>query len=124
MSITLSRSCLKSSLYWRTKMRAIQSGRAINTLRSTAWWNKGGTKMTMASTAKITQEEIDSLRCFHEYDFPDGLKARSTFRMHKHFHKAYEKFVIAQLDKIDFTGKSVIDIGCWDGFFSFMAKQW
>lgn len=24
---------------------------------------------------------------------------------------------------IDFTGKSVLDIGCWDGYFSFMAEQ-
>jgi len=26
-------------------------------------------------------------------------------------------------DRVDFAGKSVLDIGCWDGYFSFMAEQ-
>ncbi len=26
-------------------------------------------------------------------------------------------------DRIDFVGRSVLDIGCWDGYFSFMAEQ-
>lgn len=26
-------------------------------------------------------------------------------------------------DRFDFRGKSVLDIGCWDGYFSFMAEQ-
>lgn len=26
-------------------------------------------------------------------------------------------------DRIDFVGRSVLDIGCWGGYFSFMAEQ-
>ncbi|MFT7618472.1 MAG: hypothetical protein ACI97A_002115 [Planctomycetota bacterium] len=26
-------------------------------------------------------------------------------------------------DQLDFQGKSVIDIGCWDGYFSFQAER-
>jgi tRNA (mo5U34)-methyltransferase len=29
----------------------------------------------------------------------------------------------SELDKIDFAGRSVLDIGCWDGYWSFYAEQ-
>ena len=30
--------------------------------------------------------------------------------------------IVNALDDVDFKGKKVLDIGCWDGLWSFMAK--
>ena len=54
---------------------------------------------------------------YHSYDFPDGTKAvgsLSTELLNTQFE---------WLGDIDFKDKSVIDIGCWDGFYSIKAKQ-
>jgi tRNA (mo5U34)-methyltransferase len=32
-------------------------------------------------------------------------------------------FIEKQLDKIDFAGKTVLDLGCWDGYWSFYAER-
>jgi tRNA (mo5U34)-methyltransferase len=32
-------------------------------------------------------------------------------------------FIIQGMNDIDFTGKKVLDIGCWDGAYSFMAER-
>ena len=40
-----------------------------------------------------------------------------------HSHRALWRFVKSELDKVDFAEKSVLDIGCWDGYWSFYAEQ-
>ena len=31
--------------------------------------------------------------------------------------------IVSALDDVDFKGKKVLDIGCWDGLWSFMAED-
>jgi tRNA (mo5U34)-methyltransferase len=40
-----------------------------------------------------------------------------------HLKEPTQFIPLYQLDKIDFRGKSVLDIGCWDGFQSFYAES-
>ena len=37
--------------------------------------------------------------------------------------RALRNFKKEQLDKIDFTDRSVLDIGCWDGYWSFYSER-
>lgn len=71
----------------------------------------------------VTQEEIDKLPWFHDFEFPGGLKARATDRRHAVFHAALWSFIRDQLAHAGLAGKSVIEIGCWDGYFSFLAEE-
>jgi tRNA (mo5U34)-methyltransferase len=68
------------------------------------------------------QKRIDSIRWYHEFDFPNGLRARSQ-TSDVDAHRAIWAFIRNQLDDIDFTGKTVLDIGCWDGMWSFYAER-
>jgi tRNA (mo5U34)-methyltransferase len=79
--------------------------------------------LTGITKESITQAQIDALRWFHEYDFPGGLKARAPQRGHVLFHEALESFICKQLQLVDFENKTVLDIGCWDGFFSFYCEE-
>ena len=68
------------------------------------------------------QQRLDEIQWYHEFDFPNGLTARSTTHDNRS-HRALWAFMTRQLDNIDFTGKSVLDIGCWDGYWSFYAER-
>ena len=70
----------------------------------------------------ITQSEIDSVHWYHEFDFGKGLHATSKTPDVQAHRKVWE-FINRELDAIDFLGKSVLDIGCWDGFWSFYAEK-
>jgi tRNA (mo5U34)-methyltransferase len=68
------------------------------------------------------QERIDSVEWYHDFDFGNGLVARTKTpdaQAHREMWRATE----AQLAKINFSGKSVLDIGCWDGYWSFYAEK-
>jgi tRNA (mo5U34)-methyltransferase len=68
------------------------------------------------------QKRIDAIDWYHEFDFGNGLAARS--KTHDvEFHRRSWDFIRATLDGIDFAGKSVLDIGCWDGYWSFYAEK-
>jgi tRNA (mo5U34)-methyltransferase len=67
------------------------------------------------------QKRIDQVSWYHEFTFPNGLVARTT--SNPWFHRRSWKFTREQLDKIDFSGKTVLDIGCWDGYWSFYAEE-
>ena len=69
----------------------------------------------------ITQAMIDEVAWYHEFDFGNGLKTRPTLEID--FHRKVWKFIESQLDAIDFKGKTVLDIGCWDGYWSFYAEK-
>src|SRR5690349_17969063 len=71
----------------------------------------------------ITQADIDRLKWFHDFDFPGGLKARSAESEFVVFRRILQWFVSEQLRTIDLAGKTVVDVGCWDGFFSFLAEE-
>lgn len=74
-------------------------------------------------TAKppISQEMIDRVTWYHEFDFGGGLRTNTTVDIS--FHRKVWRFIEAQLEKIDFRGKTVLDIGCWDGYWSFYAER-
>jgi tRNA (mo5U34)-methyltransferase len=67
------------------------------------------------------REEIDRVRWYHEFDFGGGLAARSA-TPDIEAHRRIWGFIERQLEAIDFRGKSVLDIGCWDGKWSFYAE--
>jgi tRNA (mo5U34)-methyltransferase len=68
------------------------------------------------------QREIDDITWYHEFDFGNGLKTRA--KTHDvEAHRAFWRNIEARLDTIDFVGKTVLDIGCWDGYWSFHAER-
>ena len=71
----------------------------------------------------VTQADIDKLPWFHDFEFPGGLQARATDRRHAVFHAALWSFIRDQLAHAGVAGKSVIDVGCWDGYFSFFLEE-
>lgn len=61
-------------------------------------------------------KDIDAIRWFHKVDLGDGRVTDGRVDI--------ESLETPYLfDQLDFNGKSVIDIGCWDGYFSFMAEK-
>ena len=73
------------------------------------------------SKAEI-QQRIDRVHWYHEFDFGRGLRAQVN-TPDAHSHRALWRFVQSELDKINFSQKSVLDIGCWDGYWSFYAER-
>lgn len=69
----------------------------------------------------ISQETIDQVVWYHEFDFGGGLKTKTSVDID--FHRPVWRFIETQLDRIDFTGRTVLDIGCWDGYWSFYAER-
>lgn len=67
------------------------------------------------------QARIDALSWYHEFDFGNGLIARS--HDDAEWHRTLNAFISQQLDRIDFRGKTVLDIGCWDGYWSFYVEH-
>jgi tRNA (mo5U34)-methyltransferase len=70
---------------------------------------------------RALQAKIDAVNWYHEFDFGNGLKA--TTRSDTSSHRRIWEFLEANLDSVDFRGKSVLDIGAWDGYWSFYAER-
>src|SRR4051795_7915945 len=68
------------------------------------------------------QRQIDGINWYHEFDFGDGLRAGPR-TADAESHRRLWRFIENQLDNIDFAGKNVLDIGCWDGYWSFYAER-
>ena len=68
------------------------------------------------------QNRIDAINWYHEFDFGNGLVAKSK-QPDIEFHRRLWAFIQSKLDPIDFAGKTVLDIGCWDGYWSFYAEK-
>lgn len=68
------------------------------------------------------QARIDAVTWYHEFDFGNGLVARSSIP-EAAIHRPIWRFIEKQLEAIDFRGKTVLDIGCWDGYWSFYAER-
>jgi tRNA (mo5U34)-methyltransferase len=69
-------------------------------------------------TIDETQILIDSMHWHHSIDFGDGLASKSVGGLDQ-----TKTFAAALLDGIDLNGKSLLDIGAWNGGFSFEAKR-
>jgi tRNA (mo5U34)-methyltransferase len=72
----------------------------------------------MAGLAEDLRTEIDRIQWYHEFDFGNGLKTKAV-AAYPDLWSMTTRF----LDKVDFKGKSVLDIGCWDGYWSFYAER-
>ena len=68
------------------------------------------------------QQRIDRIHWYHEFDFGDGLRAKVN-TPDAQSHRALWRFIQSELDKVEFSQKSVLDIGCWDGYWSFYAER-
>lgn len=68
------------------------------------------------------QQRIDAVPWYHEFDFGNGLRAESR-TSDVELHRAIWAFIQGELDAVDFRGKTVLDIGCWDGYWSFYAER-
>ena len=71
---------------------------------------------------ELIKRRIDRIHWYHEFDFGNGLRAEVK-TPDAQSHRALWRFIEAELDKIDFAGKTVLDIGCWDGYWSFYAER-
>ncbi len=69
-----------------------------------------------------TQEQIDAIHWYHEFDFGQGLAARSS-TPDVAAHRRIWRLISTELDQLSWPGKSVLDIGCWDGYWSFDAER-
>jgi tRNA (mo5U34)-methyltransferase len=77
--------------------------------------------MNPMETSQV-QARIDAIKWYHDFDFGNGLKARSTAR-DSEVHRGIWMFIERNLDSIDFGDKTVLDVGCWDGYWSFYAER-
>ena len=68
------------------------------------------------------QAEIDGVNWYHEFDFWNGLKSRSRVP-NIAGHRTSWQFIEQQLEKVEFRDKTVLDVGCWDGRWSFFAER-
>jgi tRNA (mo5U34)-methyltransferase len=81
--------------------------------------------MTMKSDSlskREIQRRIDAIHWYHEFDFGGGLLARAK-TPDAQSHRALWGFIAGELEKVDFARKTVLDIGCWDGYWSFYAER-
>jgi len=70
----------------------------------------------------VLQRRIDEISWYHEFSFPNGLRATSTTPDITE-HRRLWRFIEGQLNRLDFRDKTVLDIGCWDGYWSFYAER-
>jgi tRNA (mo5U34)-methyltransferase len=68
------------------------------------------------------QARIDAVKWYHEFDFGDGLKAQSAVENLSGLREVWRS-IERSLDAIAFSGKTVLDVGTWDGFWSFYAER-
>jgi tRNA (mo5U34)-methyltransferase len=61
------------------------------------------------------REQVDALQWHHTIDLGNGITTPGTVRV--------ERLIQQALEDISFAGKKVLDIGCWDGFWSFDAEK-
>jgi tRNA (mo5U34)-methyltransferase len=74
--------------------------------------------------AKPTQEDVDRVRWYHEFEFPGGIKAHPGLRPDElgPMRRVWA-FIRKNLGGVDFRGKTVLDVGAWDGCWSFEAER-
>jgi tRNA (mo5U34)-methyltransferase len=68
------------------------------------------------------QALVDDIPWYHEFDFGNGVKSHPRGVSLQSYHRL-QVFLEQQFHQVDFRGKSVLDIGCWDGYWSFWAEK-
>jgi len=69
-------------------------------------------------TAAALQQRIDAIRWCHPLELR-GIQTRPQWHVRRRFTRRLKFLQIPE----DLTGKSVLDIGAWDGFFSFECER-
>lgn len=59
---------------------------------------------------------------YHDFDFGRGLVARTSHE-HPDGVRALWAFITSHLERLPFAGATVLDIGAWDGYWSFFAER-
>jgi tRNA (mo5U34)-methyltransferase len=79
--------------------------------------NKEVDLATVAADSRVSlQEEVNRLQWVHQIDLGNGVVTPGAWgRGNPAVWKAF--------DDVDFHGKKVLDIGCWDGLYSFEAER-
>lgn len=72
--------------------------------------------------AAFDQARVDQIRWYHEFDFGNGVRARTSHENPEGVRQVW-RFVEGQLERIPFRGARVLDIGAWDGCWSFFAER-
>ena len=69
-----------------------------------------------------SQSRVDCITWYHEFDFGNGVRARSS---HENLGgvRGVWRFIEQQLERVPFRGASVLDVGAWDGYWSFFAER-
>lgn len=67
------------------------------------------------TTSRSLAEQVASLDWVHQIDLGGGVITPGRWPPHP--------LILRALDNIDFRGKKVLDIGCWDGLWSFEAER-
>lgn len=83
---------------------------------------KGAASADRPADRQSAQALIDAVYWYHEFDFGHGLEAKTQIP-NPETHRTLWAFIERQLDTLDFNGKSVLDLGCWDGYWSFYAER-
>ena len=61
------------------------------------------------------RDRVNALQWVHRIDLGDGLTTPGQWPVSDLISRAF--------DAIDFSGKKVLDVGCWDGLWSFEAER-
>jgi tRNA (mo5U34)-methyltransferase len=68
------------------------------------------------------QARIDSIAWYHEFDFGSAGRARTSHENPEGVRRIW-RFIEQQLDGVPFNRASVLDVGAWDGYWSFLAER-
>lgn len=85
--------------------------------------SRGKNQQSEVSRMDVSKQQarIDAITWYHEFDFGNGLRARTGSDPES--HRQSWQFIEQNLDAVEFRNKSVLDIGCWDGYWSFNAER-
>ena len=61
------------------------------------------------------REEVEKLTWMHSIDLGNGIVTPGMWTPHS--------VILAAFSEIDFVGRKVLDIGCWDGLWAFEAEK-
>ena len=69
------------------------------------------------ATDRANQQKLASTGWWHSIELGDGIVTTGVHTLEE-LKGNYARFLLPE----DLTGKRVLDIGCWDGFYSFEAE--
>lgn len=78
--------------------------------------------MTDTNDRASVQRRVDEVNWYHEFNFPNGVVARPKADGLE-WHRRTWQFIQDRLDDVEFRDKTVLDLGCWDGYWSFYAER-